>query len=336
VRNGQGAGTIRSCAFGPVSGLVTAPIRCKLRGQAMALEFALRPRIDLERPTPQRRGLRLRLPRLTLPIVGYWLAVAGGTHLLLGVLEERPGKSAARTPVRARKAAALPPASLVPEGPGVAAPLSLVPGSDAQVAEARETDAAASAVPIRELAVESARAPAPSRTAKAMSAASEPFEFPPLALAARSGEPAPRAREPQAATAPEASEGARETLPAPRRDSMQEAMPTQALPSCESAAAAGNQSIDLRAAGGAPDLTRDAFAAILENGAYLGACAVPARTALEICAAVRDGKVVGVTVTTAPRDPAISACVRRAVAALHFPRNASLDVTRTRFESAAR
>jgi hypothetical protein len=304
----------------------------------MGLEFALRPRIDLERPAPQRRGLRVRLPRLTLPIVGYWLAVAGGTHVLLGVLEESPGRSAARTPVRVRRAAALPPASPVDEGTTVAAPVSLARASDAQLAEARATDAPGSAVPIRELAAESARAPAPSRTAKAVIAASEPhFEFPPISLATRSGEPAPRRREARATTAaPEASDGAREALPAPRRDLSQGAPLAVALPSCESAAATGNQSIDLRAAGGAPDLTRDAFAAVLETGAYLGACAVPARTALEICAAVRDGKVVGLTVTTAPHDPAIGACVRRAVAALHFPRSASLDVTRTRFEAAAR
>jgi hypothetical protein len=109
-----------------------------------------------------------------------------------------------------------------------------------------------------------------------------------------------------------------------------------ALPSCESAAAAANQSIDLRGAPGAPDLTRDAFAAVLENGAYLSACAVPARTALEICAAVQDGQVVGLSVTTVPHDSAIRACVRRAVASLHFPRSARLDVTRTRFEAASR
>jgi hypothetical protein len=106
------------------------------------------------------------------------------------------------------------------------------------------------------------------------------------------------------------------------------------LPSCESAAASANETIDLRAARGAPDLTRDAFASLLENGAYLVRCAIPARTALEICAAVQDGKVVGVTVTSEPRNPATNACVRRAVATLRFPRSARLDVTRTRFEAA--
>jgi hypothetical protein len=105
------------------------------------------------------------------------------------------------------------------------------------------------------------------------------------------------------------------------------------LPSCESAAASANQSIDLGGGRGGPDLTRDAFARVLENGSYLAGCALPARTALEICAAVQDGKVVGLSVQTEPRDPAMAACVRRAVSALRFPRNPSLDVTRTRFEA---
>ena len=109
---------------------------------------------------------------------------------------------------------------------------------------------------------------------------------------------------------------------------------TTGLQSCESAALSANQNIDLGRGRGAPDLTRDAFAAVLENGAYLSPCAIPAHTALDVCAAVQDGKVVGVTVTTEPRDAAISACVRRAVAGLRFPRNAQLDVTRTRFEPA--
>lgn len=110
--------------------------------------------------------------------------------------------------------------------------------------------------------------------------------------------------------------------------------PTTSLPSCESAAAAAEQTVDFRSARRAPDLTRDAFAAVLENGAYLSHCAIPERMALEVCAAVQDGRVVGVSVTTTPRDPAIGACVRRAVAALRFPRSSQLDVTRTRFEPA--
>jgi hypothetical protein len=110
--------------------------------------------------------------------------------------------------------------------------------------------------------------------------------------------------------------------------------PAVSLPSCESAAAAANETLDLRAAQGAPDLTREALASVLEHGAYLGSCALPAHTTLDICAAVRDGRVVGVTATTEPRSPTVNACVRRAVAALSFPRSARLDITRTRFQAA--
>ena len=106
----------------------------------------------------------------------------------------------------------------------------------------------------------------------------------------------------------------------------------RSLPSCESAAATANQTIDLGSARGAPDLTRDAFASVLEHGAYLTRCAIPSRTAVELCAVVRDGTVVGVTVTTEPPDTAVNACVRRAVTTLRFPRSSQLDITRTRFE----
>ena len=121
---------------------------------------------------------------------------------------------------------------------------------------------------------------------------------------------------------------------APTHSDAPSTAPTGPLPSCESAAAAANEVMDLGAARGAPDLTRNAFASVLENGAYLGRCNVPARTALEICAAVQNGKVVGISVVAEPSSAALSACVRRAVAALRFPHSARLDVTRTRFEAA--
>jgi hypothetical protein len=136
---------------------------------------------------------------------------------------------------------------------------------------------------------------------------------------------------------------AREPAPSPREipkpaddetPPPREASAATSLPSCESAAAAANETLDLRGPRGAPDLTRDAFASVLENGAYLARCSIPASTALDICAAVQDGKVVGVSVSTQPRSAAVISCVRRAVASLRFPRNARLDVTRTRFEAA--
>lgn len=113
-----------------------------------------------------------------------------------------------------------------------------------------------------------------------------------------------------------------------------EELPRTSLPSCETAAASARESIEIGAGRGAPDLPREAFAAVLDRGGYLARCAIPARTALDICAAVQDGKVVGVSVSSRPHDAGVDACVRRAVATLRFPTSARLDVARTRFEAA--
>lgn len=108
---------------------------------------------------------------------------------------------------------------------------------------------------------------------------------------------------------------------------------TSNLPSCESAAAASNNEWDLTAARGAPDLTRDAYAALLENGTYFSHCAVPAGTALDICAAVQKGRALGITVAAHPANPHVSACVKAAVESVSFPSHPRLDVTRTHFDA---
>jgi hypothetical protein len=107
-----------------------------------------------------------------------------------------------------------------------------------------------------------------------------------------------------------------------------------ALPSCDAVVAGESQEIDLRSSRqAAPDLSREALAGVLENGAYLTACGVPDRTTLDICVAVQEGKVKGVTVVTRPTDAALATCVRRAVARLRFPYGRRLDITRTRFDA---
>jgi hypothetical protein len=94
--------------------------------------------------------------------------------------------------------------------------------------------------------------------------------------------------------------------------------------------------MDMTAARGAPDITRGAYASTLERGGYLAPCGVPDSMALEVCAAVRDGRAVGITVVTRPSDGRVRACVRNAVAALPFPKSPRLDVTRTRFDARGR
>jgi hypothetical protein len=109
----------------------------------------------------------------------------------------------------------------------------------------------------------------------------------------------------------------------------------RSLTSCEAASASANDEMDLsKSSHGAPDVTRGAYAAVLERGSYLLPCGVPAGMALDVCAAVRDGRAVGVTVVTRPANAGVAACVRNAVAGIAFPKSPRLDVTRTRFDRA--
>lgn len=108
------------------------------------------------------------------------------------------------------------------------------------------------------------------------------------------------------------------------------------LLSCEAAIARNDETIELGAPRGPADITREAYAAVLQDGSYLSSCSIPRKTVFEICAAVRDGRAVGVTVTSSPTSPSLNACVRRAVSQLDFPPNPRLDVTHTRFEAQQR
>jgi hypothetical protein len=316
----------------------------------MALEFALRPRIDLERTAPRRR--RVRLPRFALLMLAYWVGAAGATVALLRLMKEGP-----EVAVAAER----------PEEPGDnAAELDAVPEAEAQAAPAGEPAVASVAEPEPTSALTAepsadVRLPEPAPRAEPPAleppAPEAPARVQPgvpehrldaLALRAVPARPTEAARARDESTRPEPAterehltvslaargEAAEPAAPRVREQAARAEPPPTSLPSCETAAASANETLDLRGAPGAPDLPREAFAAVLDNGAYLGACALPPRTALEICAAVQDGKVVGVSAQSEPRNPALNACVRRAVAALRFPKSARLDLARTRFEAA--
>jgi hypothetical protein len=80
-----------------------------------------------------------------------------------------------------------------------------------------------------------------------------------------------------------------------------------------------------------PDIGAGAYGAVLNKGSYLSACNVPSSMGVSICAAVQNGRAVGVTVSTQPHDAKIAACVSGAVRSLSFPAHPRLDVTRTTF-----
>ncbi len=98
--------------------------------------------------------------------------------------------------------------------------------------------------------------------------------------------------------------------------------------SCEAARAKYVEDYDKSAP---PDLSAGAYGSVLNNGKYLLPCNVPASTKVNICAAVQNGRAVGVTVSSSPNTPSINSCVAAQVRALSFPAHPRLDVTNTSF-----
>jgi hypothetical protein len=101
--------------------------------------------------------------------------------------------------------------------------------------------------------------------------------------------------------------------------------------SCEAAQNAYVEEMSVGGPRGQADITAGQYGAILNRGSYFGHCGVPDSTNLNICAAVQNGRAVGVSVTARPRSPGIERCVSSAVRGLSFPSHPKLDVTRTTF-----
>ncbi len=102
--------------------------------------------------------------------------------------------------------------------------------------------------------------------------------------------------------------------------------------SCEGAVAAYNEEISIGGSRGPADLTAGQYGSVLNSGSYFGHCGVPGDMEVHICAAVQNGRAVGVSVRTVPNNPGISACVAGGVRGLSFPSHPKLDVTRTAFK----
>jgi hypothetical protein len=79
------------------------------------------------------------------------------------------------------------------------------------------------------------------------------------------------------------------------------------------------------------DITQGQYASIMNNGSYFSGCGVPSSMSLNICAAVQNGRAVGVTVVTKPSNPGIASCVAGGVRRLSFPAHPKLDVVRVSF-----
>ena len=106
--------------------------------------------------------------------------------------------------------------------------------------------------------------------------------------------------------------------------------PNELLLSCEEAR---KRYLEAPSAPGdeAPKLSAGKFGAVLNNGRYLNACGVPPTTAVDVCAAIQNGRAVGVTVRTAPVNGLLNACIRGQIGALTFPSEPRMSITSTKF-----
>lgn len=175
--------------------------------------------------------------------------------------------------------------------------------------------------------------------------APKPIEYPPapweVASLPRPKTATPLARPIEAPPAPPPREIARVERPSPPPEPAPAPKPAPApariadargLPSCEAARERQRQEVDLsRARGPARDGWQDRARERLADGSYFTHCGLSARTALTLCTAVEQGRVVGVTVTTVPTSSRVNGCVRNAVAGLRFTASPEIDVFTTYF-----
>jgi eukaryotic-like serine/threonine-protein kinase len=99
---------------------------------------------------------------------------------------------------------------------------------------------------------------------------------------------------------------------------------------CAEARAQYVEEIDMQGGGG-PDLTASDLGSVLNNGAYMLPCEVPETSQVQICAAVKSGIAIGVTVALTPSNPELERCVAQQVRGLAFPAHPKMDVAMVRF-----
>lgn len=323
------------------------------RSVAVHLDIRPRlPRLGLP-PEPPAARKRWRLPPLAVPAAGYWLLMGGLTYFfahlgphpleaLANPAEPPPVVSEPSLPPREVATPATPPAEEPPAPPLAVAPEPAAepePAATAERAPAAERAEARERVPDRDseharLALATPPLPQQAPSPSFDNAPAPRLTFPEFTDSSR---PAPRTR---AADGPRIDSLFERADARPAPSESEPAPPEVAAPvavtSCEAAIARNNEQIELGAPRGPADITREAYASILQNGRYLAGCSIPDRTVLQVCAAVKDGRAVGITVSSNPASSALNACVKNAVSRLKFPASPKLDVTHTRFDAVGR
>jgi hypothetical protein len=318
----------------------------------MPLEFALRPRIRIAEGFAPPRRSRWRVPKLVLPIAAYWLTAAGITYELIHWHDSPTAPTAEpalAAPAVEPTARAWWEAPVVPEPaarpvqapatppPAPSPPLTPDPEEPAPVVAEAEPSAPELGAPApafsapaetsrshrRHAQIEPETSPRAARELTPLSALSEAYVVGSTGALVRAEDIAPLT--PDSAPEPAPAPSSRTAALAP------DVPDSGGLPSCEAAAAAAKQDIDFAHRDTTPDLSRDAIAQVLDNGVWIARCDIPMSTAIDLCVAIQNGKVIGVSVSSRPASAAINRCVKRRAMGLHFPYSSRVDVAKTHF-----
>jgi hypothetical protein len=104
--------------------------------------------------------------------------------------------------------------------------------------------------------------------------------------------------------------------------------------SCEKARDENPDTVDLGAKGGGAkqrDFTEAELGAPMKTDAFFRACGLDAKSAADICVAVKQGKPLGVSVAVQPANNQTAACIDRATRKLRFPSGPRLDIVKQHF-----
>lgn len=101
--------------------------------------------------------------------------------------------------------------------------------------------------------------------------------------------------------------------------------------SCERAMEENPQTMDMGKKGAKADLTDAQLGAPMKDSSFFAKCGLPDSSNAEICAAVKQGKPVGVSVKVTPGSNKVAACIDRATRHLSFPASDKLDVVHQKF-----
>jgi len=108
-------------------------------------------------------------------------------------------------------------------------------------------------------------------------------------------------------------------------EEMHVAVSVSAGKSCEKAFDENPQTVDMGGKKGAKDLTNDQLGAPIKSSSYFSQCGLPDSAKADICATVKKGRPIGVTVKVAPQNNKVAACIDRATRKLSFPVSDNAD-----------